>query len=92
MLYKAVFVDRDCGYYNVGTGVGTSLMDQIKGIIQVFGDEKKSEIIICPDKPDAPQYIMDIEPAKQELGYEPKYNYIAMLEDIKHEMQKAKSE
>ena len=33
MLYKACFVDRENGYYNVGTGIGTSLLDQIKGII-----------------------------------------------------------
>ena len=46
MLYKAVFVDRDCGYYNVGTGVGTSLIDQIKGMIEVFSNSNhKSEII-----------------------------------------------
>lgn len=36
MLFKALFVDRSEGYYNVGTGVGTSLLDQIKGIVQVF--------------------------------------------------------
>ena len=92
MLYKAVFVDRECGYYNVGTGVGTSLLDQIKGMIEVFGDNKKSEIIMCPDKPNAPQYIMDIEPASTELGYKPKYDYITMLRDMKSEMQKAKNE
>ena len=47
MLYKALFVNRKCGYYNVGTGVGTSLLDQIKGMIEVFGEDgRKSEIII----------------------------------------------
>lgn len=44
--YKAIFVNRDCGYYNVGTGVGTSLLDQIRGMVEVFGeDAKKSQII-----------------------------------------------
>lgn len=88
MLYKAVFVDRDCGYYNVGTGVGTSLIDQINGMIEVFGDEKKSKLIMCPEKPNAPQYIMDITPAVEELGYEPQYDYISMLKDFKAEMLK----
>lgn len=88
MLYKALFVDRDNGYYNVGTGVGTSLLDQIKGIVEVFGEEgKKSKIIMRPDKPNAPQYIMDITPAVTELGYEPKYNYLDMLKDFKKEME-----
>ena len=87
MLYKALFVDRDCGYYNVGTGIGTSLLDQINGMIDVFGESgKKSEIIMRPDKPNAPQYIMDITPAIRELGYYPKYNYLEMLQDFKKEM------
>ena len=87
MLYKAIFVDRSCGYYNVGTGIGTSLLDQIKGMVEVFGEDgRKSEFIMRPDKPNAPQYIMDIAPAVKELGYEPKYNYLEMLRDFKKEM------
>lgn len=87
MLYKALFVDLTSGYYNVGTGVGTSLLDQIKGIIEIFGDKNKSHIVFRPDLPDAPQYIMDITQAKQELGYTPQYSYIEMLKDFKKEMQ-----
>lgn len=91
MLYKALFVDRTEGYYNVGTGIGTSLLDQIKGMVQVFGtDGKKSNIIMRPDMPNAPQYIMDITPAKEELGYVPQYDYISMLKDFKMEMEKNK--
>ncbi len=88
MLYKAVFVDRESGYYNVGTGVGTTLLDQIKGMVEVFGDEKKSKLIMCPEKSNAPQYIMDITPAREELGYKPQYDYISMLKDFKAEMLK----
>lgn len=89
MLYKACFVNRDTGYYNVGTGVGTTLLDQIKGMIEVFGEEgHKSEIVMRPDMPNAPQYIMDITPAREELGYEPQYDYISMLKDFKNEMEK----
>ena len=91
MLYKALLVNREKGYYNVGTGIGTSLLDQIKGMVEVFGEEgKKSSIILCPDKPNAPQYIMDITPAREELGYVPQYDYISMLKDIRHEMEIAK--
>ena len=91
MLYKAVFCDRNFGYYNVGTGVGTSLIEQIEGIVEVFGREgNKSEIIMRPDMPNAPQYIMDIEPAKKELNYIPKYDYTSMLEDLKKEMELAR--
>lgn len=92
MLFKAVFVNRDCGYYNVGTGVGTSLLDQVKGMVEVFGEAgKKSQIVMRPDKPNAPQYIMDITPAVEELGYKPQYNYLDMLQDFKKEMQHAEN-
>ena len=90
MLYKALFIDRDKGYYNVGTGIGTSLLDQVKGMVEVFGAEgKKSKIILRPDKRNAPQYIMDITPAREELGYEPAYDYISMLRDMKKEILKS---
>lgn len=89
MLYKALFVDRTEGYYNVGTGIGTSLLDQIKGIVEVFSEaDKKSKITLRPDMPNAPKYIMDIEPAVKELGYKPQYDYINMLRDFKSEMEK----
>ena len=89
MLYRALFVNRDEGYYNVGSGVGTTLLDQIKGIVEVFGqDGRKSKITLRPDKPNAPQYIMDITAAREELGYEPQYDYVSMLKDFKAEMEK----
>lgn len=88
MLFKALFVNRECGYYNVGTGIGTSLLDQIKGMIEVFSPEgNESNLVMRPDKPNAPQYIMDITPAHEELGYEPQYDYISMLKDMKNEME-----
>ena len=89
MMYKALFVEKEGGHYNVGTGVGTTLLDQIKGFVEVFGEENnKSKIVMCPEKNNAPQYIMDITPAKEELGYVPQYDYIAMLKDFKKEMLK----
>lgn len=87
MLYKALFVEKEFGHYNVGTGIGTTLLDQIKGIIEVFGNEKESKIIMRPDLSNAPQYIMDIEPAKRDLNYKPQYDYISMLKDFKKEME-----
>lgn len=85
MVYLSCFVDINCGYYNAGTGIGTSLEEQIKGMINVFGENKRSNIIYRKDKPNAPQYIMDISNAKEELGYNPQYSYIDMLKDMKKE-------
>lgn len=85
IFYKACFTDRDYGFYNVGTGIGITLLDQIKGIVEVFGEKDVSEIVMRPDKQNAPQYIMDITEAREELGYEPKFSYIEMLKDMKRE-------
>lgn len=86
MLYNATFVDRKNGYYNVGSGIGTTLEDQIKGMVEVYGENgKQSKILERPDLPNAPQYIMDITAAVNELGYVPQYDYIAALKDMKQE-------
>lgn len=79
----------DGGVYNVGTGIGTSLIKQIEGIIDVFSPkEKRSPIIMCPEKPNALQYIFDISKTKIELDYKPQYDYMSYLYDMKSEMEK----
>ena len=91
MIYKALLVDKEKGIYNVGTGKGVSLQEQIEGMIEVFSPKgKKSKIIYCPEKPNSREFIMDITNAKEELGYEPKYNYIEYLQDFKKEMEKGR--
>ena len=86
MIYRAIVATVKSGTYNVGTGIGTSLLEQIEGMIAVFSPHgHPSEIIMRPDKPSAPSYIMNIDNARRELGYKPCYTYIEMLEDIKKE-------
>lgn len=85
MLFKACFINRDEGFYNAGTGIGTTLLDQVKGMIQVFDESGNSCPVFCPEKPNAPQYIMDINEAVNELGYKPEFSYIEMLTDMKKE-------
>jgi len=88
MLCKAITVDRECGFYNVGTGTAVTLKEQIEGIIEVFSDENnKSRIISCPDKQNSREFIMDITNAREELGYEPQYYYLDYLKDFKREME-----
>ena len=59
-------------------------------MVEVFGkDNHKSKVVERPDMPNAPQYIMDITAAVNELEYAPKYDYISMLKDFKKEMEKA---
>lgn len=88
MLCKAIIVNRESGFYNVGTGTAVTLKDQIEGIIEVFSPaNKKSVVIPCPEKPDSREFIMDITNAKEELGYRPKYYYLDYLKDFKKEME-----
>ena len=74
--------------YNVGTGRGITLEDQIRGIIKVFCSEKNiSPIIYKKEKPNAPQYIMNIDNAKEEIGYFPEFDYEKYLLEFKKEME-----
>lgn len=86
IIERSILSNRSGGMYNVGRGVGVTLDEQIKGIIKVFSSEKQSNLIYRPDKPDARQFVHDISKTKQELGYEPQYDYMAMLQDMKVEM------
>ncbi len=88
MVYKAILANNSGGIYNVGTGIKTTMQEQIDGIIDVFcPPDRKSRIIYCPDKRSCDNFIMDIENARQELGYEPQYGYLQYLNDFKSEMQ-----
>ena len=88
MIFKSLFVDRDTGTYNAGTGIKTSMREQIEGMIKVFSPkENPSKIIECPEKKDCDDFVMDITNIKEELGYEPQYNYIDYLKDYKKEME-----
>lgn len=87
MIFKALFIDRDRGVYNAGTGVKTTMREQIEGIIKVFAPESsKINIIECPSKKNCDDFVMDIQNAIDELGYKPEYDYISYLKDYKKEM------
>ena len=88
MIFKAMFADRDTGYYNAGTGIKTTMREQIEGMIQVFSPkDHPSKIIPCPEKRDCDDFVMDIQNIRDELGYEPEYTYLKYLEDYKKEME-----
>ncbi|MFC5711444.1 NAD-dependent epimerase/dehydratase family protein [Thalassorhabdus alkalitolerans] len=88
MVSKAITNEGKGGFYNVGTGIPVSLREQIEGMIEVFSPkESPSKIIPKPDKPNSRSYVIDITKAKQELGYNPRYDYISYLKDFKKEME-----
>ena len=86
IILGALSASCDGGMYNVGTGVGVTMEDQVKGIADVFAPKDKNiGIIYRADKPDSPEFIMDISKTERELGYVSKYNYITALKDFKRE-------
>ncbi len=88
MLYKALFASVDGGTYNVGTGVRTTLQEQLEGIIEVFAPKGSNpKIIPKPEKSSFVSFVMDIENAKAELGYQPQYDYLSYLRDYQLEME-----
>ncbi|MEM6516489.1 MAG: NAD(P)-dependent oxidoreductase [Bacteroidota bacterium] len=87
MLYKALLSDLNKGFYNVASGVSTTLEDQIKGVIEVFSPiNNPSKIIYRPEKNNQNSYHYDIQNAVDELGYQPSYDYVSMLTDMAKEM------
>lgn len=80
--------DSNCcgGIYNVGCGNPISIEEQIIEIAEIFAEETKSSIEYAPDMPDSPQFVLNIEKARLELGYEPKYRFHDMMVDFKNEM------
>ena len=88
MLCKAIEVNREHGFYNVGTGIPVTLEEQIKTIIKVFSPkDNPSQIIYRPDKKAGGGFLMDITNAKKELGYSPQYDVEALFRNYKEEME-----
>lgn len=88
MLCKAVLVNRDSGFYNIGTGIPVTIEEQVKTIVDVFSPkDHPSEIIYRLDKKSGGGFLMDITNAKEELGYEPVYSCRDLFEDYKKEME-----
>ena len=87
IVLKAIESDNGQGIYNVGTGIPTTLEEQIKGIAKVFSPtDKQLKFIYCPEKRSQDSYLYDISKAVQDFGYKPEYPFIEMLEDMKREM------
>ncbi len=87
LIRCALNSEREGGIYNVGTGKGVSLEEQIRGIVDVFCEEgRRSEVVYRPDLPHGRQFVHDISKAKTELGFSPRYDYQSLLQDFKREM------
>lgn len=87
IIEKSLIARVDGGIYNVGSG-GSTLKERIEAIVDVFSPEgNKSEIVYCPEKRSAQQFVLDITKTKKELGYEPRYSWKDFLIDFKKDME-----
>ncbi len=76
------------GFYNVGTGIPTTLEEQVRGVVDVFSPmNKKSVITYAPEKQSQTSYLYDISRTQEDLGYRVKFPYRKMLEDMKAEIE-----
>lgn len=87
VIVAAIRSELEGGFYNIGSPERVSLDEMIHGIVDVFSEgNKKSEISYDSSMPDTLQSMLDWSKTKRDLGYEPEYTYIKMLEDFKKEM------
>ena len=87
MMECCIKAEHDGGVYNIGCGHPVSIEYQIRKIAEIFNSGKKSDIVYCPEKASSPQFVLSIEKARRELGYEPKYDFDAFLKSFKHDME-----
>ena len=87
MLCKAIIINRDTGFYNVGTGIPVTLQEQCQAIIDVFSPKDRPSVIEYYPGKSGGGFLMDITNAKEELGYKPVYDVHKLFEDYKYEEQ-----
>jgi UDP-glucose 4-epimerase len=87
IVEKCLEAQHDGGLYNIGSG-GSTLRERIEGIVDVFSPaDKRSNIIECPEKRSAQQFVLDITKTCDELGYRPADTWKTYLESFKEDMQ-----
>ena len=81
--------DLTYGLYNMTGHIQVDLDEQVKAVIEVFGGEKKSQIVYRPEKPNStPSFLYSMDKAKRDFGFEPKYtSYLDMMMDYKKELE-----
>lgn len=81
--------DKTQGLYNMTSGTEITLEEQVRTVIEVFGKDKCSNVVYCPDKPNnTPSFLFDMTKAKEDFGFCPEYmSYKDMMIDYKKELE-----
>lgn len=87
-FYLALLSDQTKGLYNMTSGTELDLEAQARAVIKVFGEDKGSQIVYRPDKPNnTPSFLFDMTKAKRDFGFIPEYtSYENMMKDYKKEL------
>lgn len=81
--------DKTYGLYNMTSSTELSLEEQVKIIIDVFGNGKKSQIVYRPEKKNnTPSFLFDMSKAENDFGFIPQYrSYKDIMIDYKKELE-----
>lgn len=91
---KAINSDKTYGLYNMTAHVQIDLLEQAEIIVEVFGGEKRSDIILKPEKKNAtPSYLYSIDKARRDFDFKPQFtDFRDMMLDYKNEMESGRWE
>lgn len=81
--------DRAHGLYNMTSGTELTLEDQVKAVIEIFKEDKVSNIVYRPEKKNnTPSFLFDMTKAKEDFDFIPEYkSYKDMMIDYKKELE-----
>ena len=81
--------EKTYGLYNMTSQTSLTLLDQAKAVIEVFGKDKGSKIVLRPEKKNnTPSFLFSMEKAKRDFSFVPEYtDFKSMMEDYKREME-----
>ena len=87
--YLALESDKTYGLYNMTSGTQLDLEEQVRAVIDVFSEDKKSNIIYKPEKNNnTPSFWYSMSKAQRDFGFIPEYtNYHDMMVDYKKELE-----
>jgi UDP-glucose 4-epimerase len=85
---KALESDKAYGLYNMTGHIQVDLDEQVRAVIEVFTEDKKSQIVYRPEKPNStPSFLYSMDKAKRDFGFVPQYtSYLDMMKDYKKEL------
>jgi len=84
---QAIRSDKANGIYNISSGRGLTLYEQVKATVEVYSTTKKSRIIPRPEiSTNSNSFLFDITKAKLDFGYAPQYvPFLELMKDYKKE-------